>query len=205
MFPLGIALLPGEQLPLQIFEPRYVAMLDVCLADDAPGFGVVLITRGRESGGGDERSDVGTLTRIEVCAPLPDNRFGLACTGAERVRVRRWLPDDPYPCADVEPWPDEPATRHDDTMLAMVLDRGHQAQRLYAKLAQRLGVEAPSFLDHEELSDDPTERSYQLAARMPLGQTDRQRALAAPGPDERLSVVANALDDVIAAAKFRLL
>ena len=45
MFPLGTALLPGEVLPLRIFEPRYRTMLDDCLAaaDGPPGFGVVLI------------------------------------------------------------------------------------------------------------------------------------------------------------------
>ena len=51
MFPLGTALLPGEVLPLRIFEPRYRTMLDDCLAaaDGPPGFGVVLIARGSEA------------------------------------------------------------------------------------------------------------------------------------------------------------
>ena len=63
MFPLEVAMLPGEQLPLRIFEPRYSAMIADCLAADR-AFGVVLIAAGREVGGGDARNDVGALARL---------------------------------------------------------------------------------------------------------------------------------------------
>ena len=43
MFPLETALLPGEELPLRIFEPRYVALVGDCMAMTEPAFGVVLI------------------------------------------------------------------------------------------------------------------------------------------------------------------
>ena len=56
MFPLQSALLPGEVLPLRIFEPRYSELVQDCLAMTDPAFGVVLITRGREVGGGLIRS-----------------------------------------------------------------------------------------------------------------------------------------------------
>ncbi|MCX6492367.1 MAG: LON peptidase substrate-binding domain-containing protein, partial [Rhodococcus sp.] len=46
MFPLGSVLLPGERLPLHIFEPRYQALVQDCLKMDDPRFGVVLIARG---------------------------------------------------------------------------------------------------------------------------------------------------------------
>ena len=52
MFPLEVAMLPGEELPLRIFEPRYSALVQRCLAADDPAFGVVLIAAGREVGGG---------------------------------------------------------------------------------------------------------------------------------------------------------
>ena len=48
MFPLQSALLPGQDLPLQIFEPRYTALVRDCLRDKDPRFGVVLISQGRE-------------------------------------------------------------------------------------------------------------------------------------------------------------
>ena len=68
MFPLGTVLLPTGILPLHVFELRYRRMIEECLAADTPEFGVVMIERGREVGGGDQRSHVGTVARIVQCA-----------------------------------------------------------------------------------------------------------------------------------------
>ena len=82
MFPLEVAMLPGEELPLRIFEPRYTALVSDCLATDDPAFGVVLIAAGREVGGGDTRSDVGALAHITECADFGDGRYRLQmCDG----------------------------------------------------------------------------------------------------------------------------
>ena len=109
MFPLQSALLPDEDLPMQIFEPRYTALVRDCMRDEDPRFGVVLISHGREVGGGDVRCDVGTVARITECVDLADSgRFVLRCRTGERIRVCDWLPDDPYPQAMVQAWPDEP-------------------------------------------------------------------------------------------------
>ena len=58
MFPLGTVLLPGGVLPLHVFEPRYRQLVIDCLADDTgePEFGVTMIERGSEVGGGDQRT-----------------------------------------------------------------------------------------------------------------------------------------------------
>ena len=202
MFPLGTVLLPGERLPLQVFEPRYIAMVDNCILDDDPRFGVVLISRGHEVGGDDIRTDVGTIARIASCVPIPGNRFGLLCVGEDRVRVRRWLPDDPYPRAEVEVWPDE-FDGDDAVPLALVLDAITQLDSVWRELAEQSGKSVPDF-NEPELPDDPSARSFVLAAGLPLGETDRQRALSAPGPAQRLTALAEALDDVVAALRFRL-
>ena len=55
MFPLGTVLFPHTPLALRIFEQRYLMMLGRVLDDDEPSFGVVLIERGSEAGGGDQR------------------------------------------------------------------------------------------------------------------------------------------------------
>ena len=49
-------------------------------------FGVVLIARGHEVGGGDQRTDVGTLARIDRRVTLPGNRLGVLCTGLYTLR-----------------------------------------------------------------------------------------------------------------------
>lgn len=63
MFPLGTVLLPGAYLPLHVFEPRYRRLVQACL-EGSPEFGVVLIERGSEVGGGERRFDVGCVARI---------------------------------------------------------------------------------------------------------------------------------------------
>ena len=112
MFPLGRVLFPHEALPLHVFEPRYRDLVEACLAGDGE-FGVVLIERGSEVGGGDSRFSVGTVAKIVEAGKLPDGRYLLATVGTRRLRVRRWLPDDPYPRAEVDVLANEapPVTR----------------------------------------------------------------------------------------------
>src|SRR5258706_4352154 len=136
MFPLGSVLFPSLVLPLNVFEPRYRTLVHDCLAGD-PEFGVVLIERGSEVGGGDVRTQVGTVARMLQCEELPDGRFTLLTVGTHRFRVNAWLPDDPYPLADVDLWPDpddgDPALAPAAATAVSMLRRGpppaHQAGR----------------------------------------------------------------------------
>lgn len=98
MFPLGSVLFPGMPLQLRVFEPRYVAMLSTVLREAEHEFGVVLIERGSEVGGGDARFGVGTVARIVSIEPSEDSILLLA-SGASRFEVVRWLQDDPFPRA----------------------------------------------------------------------------------------------------------
>jgi Lon protease-like protein len=199
MFPLQTVLLPGGVLPLHVFEPRYRQLVVDCLADDAgdPEFGVTLIERGSEVGGGDQRATVGVIARMVQVEALSDGRYAVVAVGTSRIRVNAWLPDDPYPLADVEPWrdldpdaPDLPARVAASTArLREVLD-----------LAARLGEAQPV----PEISDDPLVASYHLAGLAPLGPADRYRLLCAESPAERLALLAGCLDDVEAMLRFRL-
>ncbi|MFD4181720.1 LON peptidase substrate-binding domain-containing protein [Rhodococcus sp. NPDC058514] len=204
MFPLGAVLLPGELLPLQVFEPRYLEMIaHLTSSPDLMRFGVVLISRGHEVGGGDQRTDVGTVARIIDCEQAPGGRLLLGCVGERRIRVRRWLPDDPYPRADVEPWPDGGAMHGAeaiDEVGALVDELGG----LLSRSAAQHGIPAPEFPRLDELPGEMGDRVFALAASLPLVAADRLRLLSAPGPGERLTVLAEALGDVIAAVRFRL-
>src|SRR5258706_1848674 len=109
MFPLGAVLFRYALLPLHVFEPRYRMMMRHVLDGDHE-FGVVLIERGSEVGGGDTRFDVATVARVVQAAELPDGRYALTTVGIRRVRVRRWLVDDPYPRAEVVALDEPPAS-----------------------------------------------------------------------------------------------
>ena len=174
MFPLGTVLLPGGVLPLHVFEPRYRQLVIDCLADDTddPEFGVTLIERGSEVGGGDQRAGIGVVARMVQVEALPGGRYAVVAVGTRRFRVIAWLPDDPYPLADVDEWRDlDPDAPELPARVAATTAR----LREILDLAARFG-EVPSELS---ISEDPLLASYHLSGLAPLGPADRYRLLSA--------------------------
>lgn len=190
MFPLGTVLIPGGYLPLQVFEPRYRALVQDCLAG-APEFGVALIERGSEVGGGDRRFDVGCVARIVQVGELPGDRLAVAAVGTRRIRVERWLPDDPYPRAEVAEWPDPEPEAEIVDRLELVFSE----LRRVLGLAAELGESVPSVAD-VKLMDDPVDASYQLVSLAPVGPLDQMGLLGAPTVSDRLDQLAEHLDDI---------
>ncbi len=186
MFPLGTVLFPTMVLPLHVFEERYRALVRDCLAADRE-FGVVLIERGSEVGGGDVRSDVGTIARIVEVEEYPDGRFGLVSVGRRRVVVDRWLDDDPYPRAEVRDWPDpEPAADDGgrvEAALAAMLVPFRRALALQGELGE---TSVPATI---ELAEDPGTASFQAGAVGPIGPLDQRRVLATEGVVDRLELL----------------
>jgi Lon protease-like protein len=214
MFPLQVAMLPGEELPLRIFEPRYTALVSDCLAqaealrasgssDAAPAFGVVLISAGREVGGGDVRSDVGAMAHIAESADLGNGRYRLRCVMADRIRVLEWQPDDPYPRAAVELWPDEPGERVDVDAIRDIEDR---MVALFERIAKARGahVVGRDIVAGADASGDAAMWLYTLASRLPMGQADRYSVLAAPTAAARVAALSEAVDTVVAMVEFQL-
>jgi uncharacterized protein len=185
MFPLGTVLFPGGVLPLHIFEPRYRAMMDDCLAAEGT-FGVVLISRGSEVGGDDQRVGLGTEARIEEASRFPDGRWAVIATGTRRITVESWLPDDPYPLAVVRTMP-EAALPVD----ADALDHAAAAVRRARGLLSELG-RVPAWDDSprtpvaDEYPDAPV---WELCASAPLGPLDRQRLLEIDDATERVGAL----------------
>lgn len=205
MFPLGSVLLPGEPLPLHIFEPRYQQMLRDCMATEDPSFGVVLIARGHEAGGGDVRHDVATRAHIVAHREIGDGRHLVECVGVERIRVDAWLEDDPYPRADTRAWPDQDDTAPTEADFERLRSDITDLYRLVGSLAAAEGSEAPHDPEFSDLPADPGERLFMLAAQIPMGQSDRQDVLEAPGATARLTVLSDAIENVADIVRFRLL
>lgn len=203
MFPLEVAMLPGEELPLRIFEPRYAALVSDCLAGE-PVFGVVLIAAGREVGGGEARCDVGVAARIVEHAELGAGRYRLRCLLGERIRVTEWLEDAPYPRAHAVPWPDEAGPTVTGADIASVEDG---VMALFERIAQARDAALPpreELLGGPEPGQDAGDRLYALAARIPIGQADRYAVLAAPSASARLEAVREAVETVAAMVEFQL-
>ena len=190
MFPLGTVLLPHAHLPLHIFEPRYRALIKDVLAGDGE-FGVVLIERGQEVGGGDARFAVGTVARVLQTAELPDGRGLVDAVGTDRFRVTEWLPENPYPEALIEPVEDEP-----DGAVAEAAGHRTAVERLLRQvlaLQIELGFPAPSAV--RTLDEDPATAAFEAALLSPLGPRDAQKVLEAPGTLARLTLLQDFLED----------
>jgi uncharacterized protein len=202
MFPLGRVLFPSVVLPLHVFEPRYRELFATLVEDpdDAPHaaeFGVVLIERGSEVGGGDARSDVGTVAGVVQAEQAPDGRWGIVAVGVRRCRVVDWLDDDPWPRALVADWPDPPSVVELDDYTDAIAEL-----RRALALATELGDDAADAT--VELSDDPSLGSYQLAALAPLGPADQQRLLAVEDSAQRIAAVRAAIADHLEMLEQRL-
>lgn len=198
MFPLQTAVLPGTVVPLHVFEDRYRSLVDRCVAEDED-FGIVLISRGREVGGDDERTDVGSRVRILRADRSPDGRVQLLGGAVSRLRVTSWLSDDPHPWAEVEDWPDPPA----GAGVAERLAATEGSLRALLALRRELGEPGPSPTVELDLSD-PSEASWSLANHTPVSAYDRQRLLTALDVVRRLDLLDELLADERLVADARL-
>lgn len=166
MFPLGTVLLPAMPFALRVFEPRYLKMVGELLETDYPEFGIVLIERGHEVGGGEQRFGVGTVARItEIEAP--EGHLVVTGHGTRRFEVTRWLEEGPFPQAEVEFLDalDEPQG------LALRLDPLEQEVRDTLALAH--DYELGEWPVDTPVADEPVSRLWQLAGIAPLSTIDQ--------------------------------
>jgi Lon protease-like protein len=180
MFPLGTVLLPAMPLSLRIFEERYLKLLGDLVTSDNPEFGVVLIERGQEVGGTDKRMNIGTIASVTNIGTL-DEFYGLESVGAQRFRVNAWLPDDPYPLADVDLLPDLIW----DASLAP--DRVHLETKVRSLLAFASEFGDLQYGADTEFSEDPIDACWQMAGVLPIGQLDHRDLLQSVSAEELIS------------------
>ncbi len=183
MFPLQTVLFPGAPLPLRVFEPRYREMIMATMTEDR-SFGVVLIRRGSEVGGGDERHEVATLADIEGLSQLESGQFAVLVRGTQRLKIHRWLPDDPYPLAETEVL-GEDLSGVDSSLLSTTLVALRHARGLLSELRDTpplpgdlaLALDSPGGL---------IDAHWTLCDLAPFDVFDRQRLLSEPTVHARL-------------------
>ncbi len=156
VFPLPLVLLPGELLPLHIFEARYRELVARCLAGPEP-FCVVLEDD-------DGVREVGCLARdLTVLERLADGRLNVVVSGGEPVRLGP-IDDEAHSYLSAE------ATVLDDDEEPVAVDEIEAALAAYRALLNEIGRE-----DAEPLSAQPR-LSYALGARIDVGLAGRAGA-----------------------------
>lgn len=157
--------MPAMPLSLRIFEERYLKLLGDLVGQENPEFGVVLIERGQEIGGGEKRLGIGTLASVTDIGTL-DEFYGIESIGSQRFRVNAWLPDDPYPIADIDFIPD---LIWDDS-LTMAKNQLETKVRNLLSFASEFGD--LQYGSDTEFSEDPMQACWQLAGVLPVGPLD---------------------------------
>ncbi|ADG08635.1 peptidase S16 [Caulobacter segnis] len=195
VFPLdGVLLLPGGQLPLNIFEPRYLNMLD----DAMSGERIIGMIQTR-AGGDHQRpalAPVGCAGRVTSFAETSDSRYLITLTGLCRFRAGDELPvRTPYRQMRVDFSPYEPDLREDGA-----------GERTAADI-DRLLVALRRYLDHRGLAIDwgdaesaPSDALINsLAMALPFDPMEKQALLEAETIFERKATL-TALLEIDAAA-----
>jgi Lon protease-like protein len=168
MFPLGIVALPGELVPLHIFEERYKTMMNDCLEGERE-FGIVWLSD-------DGLRQVGCAARIErVLERMDDGRMNLLVRGTRPFRVLERQSHLAYPAGVVEFVED----RH-EALDPAVLDTAREA---YAELVKRATDRDP---EEEELSEMG---AYAMAATVDFGLDAKQGLLDLRSENARLRLV----------------
>ncbi len=177
IFELPVVLLPGELMPLHVFEERYKRMIGHCLETEEP-FGVVF----RDDDGSARR--IGCTARVtEVLERFDDGRLDIVVTGEEPFRVLERFEAEEYPAGEVEnvELEDEP----DDEAAA------EAARHAFAELVERVSGSEPET-DELDASD-----AYAIASRVELPVETKQRLLELRSEDERMRTLGAALDTLI--------
>jgi Lon protease-like protein len=172
IFELPLVCLPGEQVPLHIFEPRYQAMTAFCLSEDSP-FGIVL----RDSDGA---RSVGCLVRIEeILERFEDGRSNIMGRGTEPFTVLDRIETGEWPEAEIETiGTDDPTDEGPDA---------EAARETFASIAERATGERPEPAEMDGVT------AYEIASRIELPVETKQALLERRDEAERMTLLANAL------------
>ena len=179
LFELPVVLLPGELMPLHIFEERYKRMIGHCLETEEP-FGVVL----RDDDGSARR--IGCTARVtEVLERFEDGRMDIVVTGEEPFKVLERFDGTDYPAGEVEAVPRSDDEEPSDPGAA------EDARETFADLVRRVSGSEPE-IEGLDASD-----AYAIAARVELPVLTKQRLLELRSEAERMKLLGEALHDLV--------
>ncbi len=179
MFPLGSVLFPSMPAALRIFEERYIVMLSKVLGEEPSEFGIVLIERGSEVGGGEQRFPIGTVAQITQ-VEASEGFIGLVAQGSRRIEIVEWLDDDPHPQAEVRELPE---LEWQDSLQPLREQAEQLVRRTIAQASEFVEQQWPADI---VLDDDPVAAVWQLAGIAPVGPLDQVTLLRSATIEELL-------------------
>jgi Lon protease-like protein len=189
LFPLPLVLLPGEVLPLHIFEDRYRQMLKD-IGEQRNLFGLPYF---EPEGAYIERPATGTVgcvAEVKETETFPDGRSNLLTAGVVRFRINDYVESgDPYFVGDVEYFEDEPA---DPELIEPLAADVFQLFERIAKAAFKIGGSRGRFPEIHRT--DPESMSFLITAAFNFENDKKYRLVEMTSTIERLSELKEVLD-----------
>jgi Lon protease-like protein len=168
LFPLALVALPGELVPLHIFEERYKTMMGECL-DSGTEFGIVWMAD-------DGLKEIGCACTIErVLERMDDGRMNLLARGTRPFRVLERQAHLAYPAAVVQ-FVSDSADELDAKLAG-------DARAAYADLVKRATDREPTDAELQEMG------AYDMAATVDFGLEAKQGLLDLRSENARLRLV----------------
>jgi Lon protease-like protein len=168
LFPLDLVALPGELVPLHIFEERYKTMMAECLDGDTE-FGIVWMSD-------DGLREIGCACEIErVLEQMDDGRMNLLARGTRPFRVIERQAHLPYPAGVIE-FVEDRADELDPRLVGT-------ARAAYADLVKRATDREPEEQELHEMG------AYEMAATVDFGLDAKQGLLDLRSENARLKLV----------------
>lgn len=178
LFPLGMVALPGEAIPLHIFEQRYRRMIEHCLTGLPGEFGILWLSD-------EELKHVGCACEIvEVLERMEDGRMNILVRGTRPFRLIERQDDLPFPAGRVEFLSDAPAEAPDG-------EARQAAHNLYRELVREATDRELTELELAELD------AYAMAATVEFEVEEKQELLELRGENGRLRLLAKLLGAAI--------
>ena len=185
LFPLGIVLLPGEVVPLHIFEERYKTLIRERLEEGE--FGMVLAEE-------DSVRECGTTARVaQLIEELDDGRINILVEGVRRFRIVEVFPPDDseaeYLTAQVEYYRDSEPEGSEMLRDAVL--------QVFARTLELMDVEDP----HEPSGEGPL--SFRIAAAVDFGAPLKQELLESLSEEQRLQTLLTVMTTLLPRLELR--
>ncbi len=178
LFPLGIVLLPTEQVPLHIFEPRYHDLITQCLEDERE-FGLIFADE-------DGLRAIGTRAAVtEVLERFDDGRLNIVVEGGERFRLIEVNEGETFHTGEIEPVVDQLDPADEESK--------EQALALFRRLVELTG----SDVEEPDAEVAGVQLSFALASRFEFAPVVKQELLQSTSERMRLERLCELLENAV--------
>jgi len=184
VFPLGLVVLPGTIQTLQIFEPRYLAMVKACMSSES-GF---VITLSNDNASGESFMSQGTFVEIIDFNQLPNGLLGITVRGSQKVSIK-----------SVE----QAESGLHYASISLIAEPVVDDQAVLAQFPELINV-LSQLKEHPQVKSLPLEIdllsadsvSYHLAGLIPISAMQKQGLLEAFDATQRMNILAKLVSKI---------